>query len=481
MNNRYTKLASNTLILAVGQFGSKFLVYLMMRFYTDRLSDTGYGAVSNIVNASTLSMTLVTLGIGEAVIRFGLDARYDKKQVFKIGFFVTLAGVLSFAFLSPLLGLVGFLKAYVPLLFLYVCTGSVKSVCALFVRSSGHVKLFAVDGIVTTFTNVLLNLFLLDVAEKWWFTRTGETGGSVYGYVLSVVLADFVSICFLTVSAKLWRNFKPVKLDKTLLRKMLKFSLPMVPTAIMWWVTGVSDGFLVTAFIGVASNGIYMAAYKLPNIIALVSGIFSQAWNMSAVEQRGSKTLSEFYTRVFDIFQSVIFLMGGGLMLLIRPALSVMATSEFAMAFWYTPFLILSVMFTCFGQFCGSVYVAEKKSGRSMLTASAGAALNLLLNIILIPRVGMQGAAFATFISYLAVFFIRVKDAGKIVRVRVNKHKFVTNLMVTADMAFVVLTGMARSDEFFYGSLLVLFVLLTAANLDSAAGILSLLRRKKQV
>ncbi|GHU59438.1 hypothetical protein FACS1894133_6220 [Clostridia bacterium] len=503
-NNRYSRLAANTLILAVGQFGSKFLVYLMMRFYTGALSDSGYGAVSNIVNASTLSMALCTLSVGEAVISFGLDSRYDNRQVFRIALFSTLAGLIVFSPLIQLLGFVDFLSQYTGLITIYVITGSIKSTLALFVRSSGHVKLFALDGIITTVNNVLLNLLLLGVFH---------TG--VAGYVFSVVIADVFSIIFLTVSAKLWRQLRFIRaesaataeaspagtairrkggkpahmvtykpyFDKDTAIRMLAFAVPMIPTAVMWWVTGVSDGFFVTALLGVSVNGVYMAAYKLPNIISLVSGIFSQAFNMSAVTESGSdrKARSAFYTNVFGVYMPVVYIMAAGLMLVIRPALSVMTSAEFSEAYAYTPFLTFSVIFTCFSSFMGSVYVASKKSVRSLSTAAAGAVVNLILNALTIPYFGAQGAAAATFVSYALVYALRRTDAQNYVDIKINKRLMLLNTLLMFDMGLVLtreLGSSARPSLWYYGTLAGLFLAVCAANADTLLRLLRAGRKR---
>ena len=90
--NRYKKLASNTVVLALGQFGSKLLVVLLMRFYQNMLGEEGYGEISTIIDTATLLMAFATLSIGESIIRFGLDRAYNNSQVFSIGVKVTLIG-----------------------------------------------------------------------------------------------------------------------------------------------------------------------------------------------------------------------------------------------------------------------------------------------------------------------------------------------------------------------------------------------------
>ncbi len=451
--NKYKRLASNTIVLALGQFGSKFLVIIMMRFYQAQLGEAGYGEVGTLIDTATLLMAFATLSIGESIIRFGLDKNYNKSQVFSIGLRITFIGLLGCLLLLPLLSwLTGLfpdndvlvlMNRYSWLLLIYVFTGSVKSTVGLFVRSAGYVRLYAIDGIFTTIMNILFNLLLL------WAFNLG-----VIGYLLSVILADVCSVIFLSFMANLRRYFLLFGLDKQLIRSMLKFSLPMIPTTVMWWITNASDSFFVSGMLGFEATGIYKAAYRLPNIIALVSGIFSQAWNMSAITESNSRTIANFYSNVFSVFQSAVYVMAAGMLFVIRPVLMVICEPAFAISYVYTPLLVMSVVFTCFSTFMGSVYVAAKKSMNSMVTACAGAVLNLILNGILIGVMGLHGAALSTFISYLVIFAARAIDSRKIVFMDLNLPKMLTNSIILMIMSFVI---------FFVENQLVYYIVLAAA------------------
>ncbi|MCL2634349.1 MAG: polysaccharide biosynthesis C-terminal domain-containing protein [Oscillospiraceae bacterium] len=465
--DRYKRLASNTVILAIGQFSSKFLVYIMMRFYTGMLGKDGYGAVANIVDASVLIMAFMTLSIGESIIRFGIDNKYDKSQVFSIGLLTTIIGVLFFATVAPAIGLINFLYEYVFLIYIYVFTGSIKSCCALFVRSAGYVRLFAIDGILTTAVNIIFNLIFMLVFNM-----------GVTGYILSVVLADAFSIIFLFYTAKLHKYFRIFGLDKRLRRSMYRFCIPLIPTTAMWWITNVSDSFFITSMLGVDYNGMYKAAYRLPNAIALISGIFSQAWNMSAITEKNSRTIARFYSNVFNIFQSTVYVIAAGMLLFIKPLLDIMTANEFEGVYKYSPLLIISVVFTCFSTFMGSVYVASRKSVRSMVTVFSGASINIGLNLLLISFWGLQGAALATLVSFLVIFIIRAIDTRKIVLMDLKLPKMIINIIILVGMCLIVM--LVENMMFYYISLSVLFLAVAILNFRSGIAAIELIRKKRE-
>lgn len=475
--NKYKKLASNTIVLALGQFGSKLLVVLLMRFYQNMLGQEGYGEIGTIIDTATLLMAFATLSIGESIIRFGLDKAYNNSQVFSIGLKVTLTGTLTCFIIIPIIAwlsgvlpdnnVIQLLDEYSLITAVYVFTGGLKSTCALFVRSNGYVRLYAIDGIFTTVMNVLFNLLFL----------VGLNLGNM-GYLLSVICADICSVLFLTYMARLPKYFILFGTDRDVRKAIIRFAIPMIPTTVMWWIINVSDNFFVSEMLGFAESGIYKAAYRLPNMIALLSGIFSQAWNMSAISEKNSRTIAKFYSDVFSAFQSFVFVVGAGMLLLIKPIISVICAEDFHIAYIYTPFLVLAVVYSCFATFMGSIYVASKQSTRSMVTTAVGAVVNIGLNALLIPFMKNHGAAVATCVSFFTVFVIRVVDTKKIVFMNIRLRKLVTNTICLLIMGFTVI--FSKNDVIFFAILTAVFLFVVFINFRACIKLVKQVMGKKK-
>ena len=200
---------------------------------------------------------------------------------------------------------------------------------------------------------------------------------------------------------------------------------------------------------------------------------------MSAITENNSRTIASFYTNVFNIFQSFVYVIAAGLMLVIRIAIQLFCEAEFESAYLYTPFLILSVSFTCFSTFMGSVYVASKKSMRSMLTAAIGAAVNIVLNIVLIKTVGLHGAAIAAFASFVIIFIIRAIDTKKIVMMDMKLPKMIANTALLLIMGLVIIFV---TDLLPYYILLgVLFVIIAAINFRSGLKAIKIILKKEKI
>lgn len=465
--NKYQKLASNTIVLALGQFGSKLLVYVMLKFYTSMLGTDGFGDVNNIINASALLISVVTLSISEGVLRYGLDKGNSGKHVFSIGINVAVVGLVIFAAFVPLVGMIEMLKGYEWLMYMYVCTGSIKGICSIYVRSRGHVKLFAIDGIITTVSMILFNLVFLGLFNM-----------GVLGYVLSVSLGDLVSIIFVSANAKLYKQYRPLGNDKMLRNSMLRYSIPLMPTTVMWWIVNVSDTFMVTAIFGSGENGVYSFAYKFPNLAAIVVGIFLQAWHMSAITERNSRTISNFYSNVFNMMQTIMFVAVAGIMLILRPIIMPFFGSEgFEFAYFYVPCLLGAVLFQCGSNFMSTIYEASNKTSHSFVSSFIGAATNVVLNLVFLHTIGVIGAAIATMVSYMVVFIYRVIDTKKYLYMKINYRKVLVN--------FFLFAAMGASVMFLEYGLIqnvlncVLFVVIVAINFRSAIEAVKLFLNKR--
>ena len=455
--NKYKKLIGNTVIFAIGSFSSKLLVFLLMPLYTRVLTTSDYGVMDIIVNTSNLLIPIVMVSINEGIIRFGLDRSVRKSDVLSTGLGVCLAGFLVFGLFIPLMKRVEFISSYAMLIYAYVLAGCLKSVVAQFVRSIGYVKLYAFDGILSTFTTVMFNILLL-VVFKW----------GINGYVLSTVLSNVLSVLFLFWIADLKKFVKPRQVSPAIAKAMLVYSLPLIPTTIFWWITNVSGRYMVTYFLGESANGLFSVAYKIPTVITMISGIFSQAWQISAVTEADDPEQTRFYSDIFSSYQTVVFLCASGVLLLIRPITAILVSEAFYPSWKYVPFLVLSVIFSCFVTFLGTFYMVAKKNAMALVTTCVGAGLNLVLNWFLIPKYGVNGAAFATFACYFTVFVLRAVDTRRIVRLDLELGRMALNTIGVAAQALCLLYEV----KFLYPVQIGIVLLLCLVNLKSIGRLL---------
>lgn len=419
--NKYKTLLSNTLLISLGTFGSKLLVFLMVRFYTGYLTPTDYSTADLITQTANLLFPIISMGLTDGVFRFCMDSNADRKSVFTVGVSATTIGALLFFGIAPALTLFKDFNGYIWLIVLYTMAACYHSLCSQYIRAIGKTALFALQGIINTCLVIILNILFLAVFNL-----------GITGYVLSVIIADSLCTLFLIFKEKLF-GVITLHPDLSVIKPLLKYSIPLIPSTVFWWITSVSDRYMVAGMIGSDANGIYTVSYKLPTLLTLVSSIFMQAWQFSAVteSENGEEEHKRFFSMVWRSFQAVMFLAGSTVIAFAKPAIKFLTASEYYSAWKYVPLLSASMIFTAFVSFTGTVYVVKKKSGISFLTALLGALSNIILNLILIPSpLGAQGAALATVSSYLLVFIVRCFNIKKYIPFKLYGGHIIANSVI---------------------------------------------------
>ena len=426
--DKYKKLAVNTVVFAIGSFGSKILNVLLIRLYTYFIAPDQFSVKENVELTANFLIPIFTFSIAEAIIRFGIDKEYNKASVFGAAIRVGIGGAIILALLSPLLNLLRYLDGYGFILYVYVFCSGFRQICSSFTRATDRVKLFALDGILTTLSLLLFNILFLAVFKL-----------GVLGYLLSVILSDLCSGLFLWKMASLGKYYKTARVKMSFLKEMLIYALPLIPTAVMWTITSLSDRLFVTEMVSDTANGIYSASYRIPNLISIVSVIFFQAWNMSAISEGRSKQLAEFYTKVYRNYQSLMYLAAIWLVAFVKIFTSILLDEKYAESWQFMPLLVAAVLYMSFAQFLSSVYNTRKRTLNSMLTSIIAAASNILLNFLLIPKYGAQGAAFATFVSYFLCYIVRIIDTRRYIPFRVYTVNALLNALLLAFAIIIVL------------------------------------------
>ena len=432
VQKKYIRLLSNTATVGIGTLGSKLLVYLLVRLYTSVLTNEEFSIASNITEMATLLIPFISLGIGEAVFRFAMDKKYKQSEIFTQGFVAVFLGALLLPIVAVVFLNIDYFKSYVPLLILYILASAIHTNCSQYIRAKALFKLYALQGLLNTLLTIGLNILFLIPLNM-----------GITGYVLSVAVADLLSSLFLFIVAKLWRDLSFKGLKKSTLKAMLLYSLPLIPTTISWWVTNVSDRYMITFMQGDSVNGLYAAAYKIPTLLMVLIGIFNSAWKYSAVEERGKDESAAFFSNVYHTFLTCLILVGGGIIAFSKVFSAMMFGEAFRAAWVYIPILTLAMAFSALSSFTGTIFIVEKKSRYSLYTALVAALVNVALNLLLIPlfsgdTIGAMGAAIATLTAYLIMFVLRLYFSTRLLPYRAYIGQTVLNFLTLSAMALTV-------------------------------------------
>lgn len=414
--SRYKKLAQNTIIFAIANFGTNVLRFIIVPFYTYYLTTEEYGVVDTLTTTITLLMPFVVLAIQEAVLRFALDAKTNKVSVLKNSLIVYLLGSIAFLVSYFVFVHIKIFEGLWLLFYIILLINILYAILLNFARGSGHSIAFMIGGIVNTLFMLISNVVFLSAFHL-----------GVKGYLYALILGHSAGIIYMLFIVIKNYSFADGSTDRKLLKEMLKYSIPLIPTAAMWWIMSVSDRYVMNLYLGPSATGIYAVANKIPTIISMLYAIFQQAWQISAVDEIDSSDRDAFYGRIYDAFFRGLFIASAITILIIKPLVITLVSDAYSTSWMYAPFLIISAVFSSMAGFLGVNYVASKKTSGALTTSALGAVLNTVLNFLLIPIFGIQGAVIATLLGYYSVWIIRATVSNG--NIKIHQDFFTIHLL----------------------------------------------------
>lgn len=433
--SRNKELAVNTGLFAISSFGSKLVSFLMLPLYTAVLSTGDYGIVDLMSSTVSLLVPLLTLNVQDAVLRFGLGKDAEPEKILSVGLRMVAGGscvLLCVLAAMAALGLSPVDNMYLVFLMVMFVLTALSNVITMYVKSQDQVRSLVVSGIGNTLIVCASAVVLLVVM------RAG-----VIGYMASMALGALFAVVYLTFAGKAWRGIT-VKVRAELLKAMVAFSAPLVANSLAWWINDVSDRYVVTVVCGVAVNGIYAVAYKIPSILSTLQTIFYNAWVISAVKEFDPEDSDGFLGRTYELYSGAMAICCSGIMLLNVPLASFLYSNEFFEAWRYVPLLLVGVLLNGLALFEGCLFTAAKNTKAVSSTTLVGAAVSIGSCIALTIAIGPVGAAVATFLGYLVTWGARTRVMlGKVARIKVLWRTELLTLAVLVGQALVAMqTGL---------------------------------------
>ncbi|RHR08644.1 oligosaccharide flippase family protein [Ruminococcus sp. AF20-12LB] len=417
--NRSDYLIKNTIIFTMGNLGSKLISFFLVPLYTYALTATEYGVVDLIVTVGTVAVPVLTLNISEAVMRFALDKDADKKKITQIGTGILIIGMLLGLLIFPICHSFNKISQYSEFVYFYVVALSMSQLYLCDLRGKELLVYYSIGNVLNTFFIAALNILFLVVLKE-----------GIEGYLKAYIIANTLTAIYAIVVGKGYKSFNFSEIDKGLLARMAKYSIVLIPNSFMWWIMNSSDRIMVSSMISVAANGIYAVSYKLPTLVSTLTTIFNQAWSYSAIREEGTADESEYNNKIFKVLIGIVMLTGIGILTFAKPFLSVYVSKEYYIAWKYMPFLTVGCVYLTMASFMATSYTVHKDSFGYLFSGMFGAIFNIVMNFILIPLIGVYGAAIATCISYILVFVFRLFHTRKYIKYNIKNKEFLLGSII---------------------------------------------------
>lgn len=403
---KYKDLIKNIGVLTLSNFGSKILSFLLVPLYTSILTTEEYGNFDFITVTISLLIPILTLNITEAALRFLLDKKNNQKDIFEIclkTIIISIFILLILVIVNRYLNIIPILNVYNIFFVIYYIVSLNYEWAQNFTRGLDKLSNIAIGSIINSIFILFLNILFLVIFKL-----------GLKGYFLANIIANIIATSYLLISIniKQYIKFDTINVfcvsNKRLKKEMLKYSKPLMVNSIGWWINNVSDRYIVTYILGVAENGIYSVAYKIPSILSIIQSIFNQAWAITAVKTFDKNDEDRFFESIYVSYNFLMVCWCSILIILTKFLASILYKNEFYNAWKYMPFLMISIVFSAISGLLGGIFSAVKNSKMMSVSTMVGAIINIILNFFLIHIVGTIGVAISTAISCCIVWIIRM-------------------------------------------------------------------------
>lgn len=410
--NKEKALLKNTTIVTIGKIGTQLISFFLLPLYTSMLSTAEYGTVDLLNTLVGLLVPILTFQLEQGIFRYLVDYREKKEEQKKV-----ITSIIYFMIIQSVLYTVVFLvisrwinNEYKYFLATNLLATMFSSILLQISRGLGDNIKYAIGSFLSAVSTIILNVVLI----------AGFKMGA-YGMLYGTLFGNIICIIYLVFSKKIYTYIRKDYYTKEYLTKIVKYSIPLVPNVISWWIVNASDRLIITYMMNIDFNGIYSAANKFSAVISTIYSVFNLTWTESAAININEDDKDEYFSKIFNITIKVFGSLCLGIIAFMPFVFSILINEKFIEAYGQIPVLMMAALFNTFVSFIGSIYIAKKLTKEIAKTSIMAAIINILINVILIKKIGLYAASLSTLIAYFAMFLYRYYDSRKYVKLKAEK------------------------------------------------------------
>ncbi|MBS9525692.1 oligosaccharide flippase family protein [Litoribacter alkaliphilus] len=417
-------LLKDSLIYTIPSILSRGLAFFLFPLYTQVLTPTEYGGFDLLTYFGNLVNLTVALEVGQAVGRFYTEEKdiRKKKLIASTAFWFSLLSyslffVLALIFADFITVLLlddvqwsNLFQTYTIYICLYGLFGLLQNQFRWEFRSKDYAVISMVVTIVSAFISIYLAYF------KGWGIR-----GIYLGLIIGSLLGCIIGIYKLRETIVFDFAFN-------VLKPMLRFSIPLIPSSIAVFLSVYIDRFMINHYLTLTDVGLYGIGYRLASIVGLVMVGFKGAITPLIYSNYNKTETPGEISRIFRYFISVGIIMFLFLSVFSKELLLILTTPEFAFGAQVVVFLVPAIFFANMYMFTPGMAI-RKKTAYFIYLNIFGALLNVGLNYFLIPIFGISGAAISTFLGYAVTFGLYMAVSQKLYFVPHNFAKLILSFV----------------------------------------------------
>jgi O-antigen/teichoic acid export membrane protein len=402
LGSQITRLAQHSAIYGLGGLVSRFVALLLLPLYTRYLTPADYGAVETLVALAAILATVLRLGIASAFFRFYFDSAdaAHRLRVVRTSFWFTMT--------MATLGLVVGLILAEPISNWLFDTGDHTTlVRASFVLLWAQMNyeqitsLFRVEERAVAFTIATLVNLAVTVAATVLFVVVFDWGAT------GVVAGNFTGTLIVYAALLVYRHEQlGLTLDRPLLRQMNRFGIPLVPSMLALWLLNFGDRFFILKLADQSEVGVYSIGARIASAMVLLLAAFRAGWLAFAYSIEDDDRARRAYSFVLTYLLFVASWAALALALLSPWLVRWLTTPAFFDASEVVPLLVFGAVALGGFNVVSIVLGRRKRTQFNWVATGSGAAVSVVLNLVLIPPYGIVGAGIANLSAFTVMFLV---------------------------------------------------------------------------
>lgn len=402
--NREKSLFKNTIIITIGKICTQLITFLLLPLYTGILTTSEYGTVDLLNTLVSLCLPIITLQIEQAVFRELLEVRNKEQEIKDIissAIFTVIVQSIIFLILFIIVA-PAFKNVYKYFLATNVIAYIFSSLFLQITRGLGNSKKYAFASFISALCTILFNiLFIVGI-------KLGAKG-----MLLGTMLGQMITVIYLFISLRLYKYISIKNNKKKITKKLFKYSIPLIPNAISWWVFNASDRLIVTAILGVEKNGILAASLKFSTVYITLYNVFNISWTESISTAIDDEDLSTYFNKTFNVIIKLFIAMAIGIIAVMPIVYPIMINKKFDSGYVLVPVSILGSFFNVVVGLISVIYIGKKNTKAIANTSVISAIINIIVHLSLINFLGLYAAVISTLTSFIIMSVYRIVDINK--------------------------------------------------------------------
>lgn len=422
-------LIENILIFGVGGVIGRIIPLIMVPIITRLLPDASYYGVNDLVDAIVqLGCALAVFGMYEALYRIYFD---KKDKDFKIKccstalFFNIITSCIIFValiiFRDQLANIVfneGRFDYLVIIAAFSTLIGSTNNIISAPTRMQNK----RLQYLIIHFGSAIISyaIAIPMIISGYYYVALP---------LASLLSALLVEITFFLINRS-WFSFKQI--DFHILKQLLKLAIPLFPNLIIYWLFSFSDKIMISNLSDTASVGVYSAGSKIAHIGQIFYTAFSTGWQYVAYSTMHEGDQIKSNSKIFSFASTISFIFLIAATSLSFSVFKIVFEGEYIEGYIVMPLLFMAPLLQIQYQICCSQLIIAKNAKSNLFITLSGALVNVILNLLLIPIIGIEGASIATFIGYsvtvVAIVCVLLKKKLLILNMRILVNLAVTTV-----------------------------------------------------